>query len=232
MRRVITFDVNVTKNVTKRKDKKSYLVINAPDALEKNSNNTKLPKKLQLWVWWNPKDSGCKPVKYQLPSSSRLRVKCRRPYALAIDFDIAYHLGFYASKRMRISIKNEAYGSLKEITGLHELTQADLGSYQVCIDRIISNHTSFFCPAILTGRPHSKLHSITLNGAKDVCRISEMMEEMNQARPDEPQFEVVSVTHMGYAFATQHWSDKYSCYTLFYRMNRPSYSFGVQSSEE
>ena len=211
MKRFVTFTISLLLKVSKSK----YLIIN-----DQQPAQEPIPKRLELWVWWQPQLVNAKPIKYVVPSSGIARIPCPRCYSLLVDFEIAFHLATKTSSRCKLAIKNREFDSTDHIVDCKDITTTEIGKYIACITKVTSEHISFFQPRIIEGRNYSSLSSIVVETTTEVCTISRLMEEINVSNPTRIEFEIFSVTQMAYAYASRECSGKSTTYTIFYRMKR------------
>lgn len=141
-------------------------------------------------------------------------------YSNKVEFDVAFHRVVGNTERLKLGGTNEL-GSTTELD-VSGIPVTQISGYTFTFNSIKCIHESFKRPVIPPGLSHSSLVSISLNTKRDVEIISKMMEKANvisiEQIPKEPLFEIVSVTHMGYAWANQSFSDKHTTYTVFYQM--------------
>ena len=174
-----------------------------------------LPPNLQLWVWWDNK----KPRKYNVPESGKLRVYHQYPYKKQIRFDIAYRCSAVSkSDRIGIAIESQ-YGTTSNIS-TEQLTMTDVGGYNLCIENVVAKHYFFRRPVIPDNVPYSEVVGLVVNTTAEVETLSRMMTNYNAENLEKPFFDIVSITHMGCAYANQRSYFKEQYYTLFYRMSR------------
>lgn len=212
MKRTIEFHIGVSKT----QKKKGYVSVGDEEAL---NNDEAVPKKLQLWIWWDPQDD--KIAKYNVPENGVCRVVHPKPYSEQLSFDLLFRLSALSKGDRKRTVLSSPYDQTVSMTSSEISTASEVGNLTIWLRQIKATHRSFLRPPILAGLPHSRLVSIILNTAQDVEVISRYMDQFNAKAPNEPLFEIVSVTHMGYAWASQSSFDKQIYYTVFYRMIRP-----------
>jgi len=111
------------------------------------------------------------------------------------------------------------FGTTKELSPSKSLDDTTtVGSHRVRISKIKVEHKSFPRPSIHPGLQTSRIISLHMKTRGHVETISRMMDDMNASDPTSPVFEIVSVTHMGYATADQYSFNQSDYYTVFYRL--------------